>query len=118
MERDGLGGFELIVILVGGVVGLVVSVVWVGATMASFLAGDVVRISLGAASDAATALPSQLTDPAGAWSPPVAAALPGPALYWACTLGAAAMAGVMAWLAARWLLAPGVGSVKRWPLDE
>ena len=101
MERDGLGWFELLVLLVGGATMLVVGVTWAGALLALRLAGSSARASFGEAASAAPALPGHLGDPGGAWPGSVADELPGPVFYWASTLAAAVAATSLVWLAAR-----------------
>jgi type IV secretion system protein VirD4 len=116
MERDGLGAFELLVLLVGGAVVLLVGVTWAGAVVASGVAGHMAAPSLGEAATAARELPARVGDPGSAWPASVAADLPGPVAYWVSTLVAAVAIGGLTWLLVRWLLAPRVGSAKRWPL--
>src|ERR687897_817143 len=90
MQRDGLSGFELAVLTVGGVAALVVAVVWAGAALALLVVGHPVEVSFGQAADALPELAGRFGDPAGAWPATIDRRLPGPALYWACTAAAAA----------------------------
>ena len=65
-------------------------IVWVGATAAAWITGDRLDASAADALNAAVRLPGRLGDPAAAWPPETAAALPGPVPYWTCTGLAAA----------------------------
>lgn len=116
MERDGLSGFELMVLAVGAVAAAVVLVVWGGASLALAMAGEPMTVPLSGAVDALGHLPSSGSDPAAAWSEPYASALPVPALYWTCTavvaIGAAALLAIGAHLFSR----SRVGTSKRRPL--
>lgn len=86
MERNGLSGFELLVIVGAGMVGSVGGAVWLGAWAASTIAGGLFRASFTDAVSAATQLPSHLADPRSAWPTEVRASLPGPLLYWSATV--------------------------------
>ena len=116
MERDGLGGFELVVLLVGGAVAVGVGMVWAGAVLALLASGQAASVSLRQAAHAAPSLPSHVGDPARAWQPPLRDDLPGPIVYWACSLIALLLLVASAALVARWLFLPAVGTTKRWPL--
>src|SRR5918995_3077317 len=83
MQRDGLSGFELAVLTVGGVAALVVAVVWAGAALALLVVGHPVEVSFGQAADALPELAGRFGDPAGAWPATIDRRLPRPALYWA-----------------------------------
>ena len=72
MERDGLTGFELMVLAVGAVAAAVVIVVWGGASLALVLAGEPRAVPLSSAVDALGRLPSSGADPAAAWAEPYA----------------------------------------------
>jgi len=61
-------------------------VVWAGAALAALLSGERLDADLATAVRAAVALPKHLSDPAAAWPAGSAASLPGPWLYWPCTL--------------------------------
>jgi len=86
MERNGLSGFELVVIIGAGVVGALGGAVWLGAWAASAISGGRLHVSFADAVTAATRLPSHPGDPRLAWPVEARAALPGPLLYWAATL--------------------------------
>jgi type IV secretion system protein VirD4 len=116
MERDGLGGFELLVLILGGAVALLTGVAWAGAVLASVVVGHRAGASLEQAVQAVRALPAHLGDPASAWPAPVAEMLPGPVVYWVCTLVVALAAVGAIGVLGRWLVSPRVGSAKRWPL--
>ena len=84
MEREGIGGFELLVIVIAGIALALVGAVWAGAWLALAVSGGG-RLPFAAAADAAPRLPANLSTPAGAWAEPYAEALPGAPLYWLCT---------------------------------
>jgi hypothetical protein len=63
VQRDGLSGFELVVLLVGGAAALLVGVVWAGAALALLLVGQPVDVSLGQAADALRELPGRSQTP-------------------------------------------------------
>lgn len=116
MERDGFGGFELLVVVVAGVAMAVIGVVWAGASLALLLSGNAQAVVFSAAVEATGRLPGHLADPAGAWPLPYSALLPGPPLYWLSTgVCAAAVSGV-AVVVIRWLGRSKVGTSKRRPL--
>src|ERR671911_1430177 len=116
MQRDGLSGFELAVLTVGGVAALVVAVVWAGAALALFVVGHPVEVSFGQAADALSELAGRFGDPAGAWPATIDLRLPGPALYWACTAVAAAAGTAIGVLVLRLVARAPVGTVRRRPL--
>jgi type IV secretion system protein VirD4 len=115
MEREGLGGFELLVIVVAGIGLALVGAVWAGAWLALAVSGGG-HLPFAAAADAAPRLPANMSDPAEAWAAPYAERLPGAPTYWLCTvLAAVAIAGAVA-LVVRWLARSKVGTAKRRPL--
>jgi len=116
MERDGVGGFEVLVLVVAGVAMAGIGVVWAGALLSLVLSGDAQSIEFSAAADAATRLPARLGAPATAWAEPYSGVLPGAGLYWLST-GVAAT-GVIGAAAGglRWLGRSRVGTSKRRPL--
>jgi type IV secretion system protein VirD4 len=114
VQRDGLSGFEAVVLSVGGAAGLVV--VWAGAALALAAAGQPVDVTVGDAADALPRLPGHFGDPAGAWPAPAAPRLPGAGLYWACTAVTAAVAAVVGVLVLRLVTSRPVGTVRRRPL--
>ena len=90
MERDGLGGFEIVVLGLGGAAAAVLGVVAGGGALALLAAGRDPAITAEAVGAAARRLPANLSDPAAAWPAPYAEQLPGPLLYWVCTAVAGA----------------------------
>jgi type IV secretion system protein VirD4 len=116
VDRDGLSGFDVVVLALGGAAVLVVAVVWAGAALALLVSGAPVEVSVGAAADAVPGLVGHVGDPAGAWSGRAGERLPGPAVYWACTfvaaLGVVGVVGVVV----RFLAGPRVGTARRRPL--
>lgn len=116
MERDGLTGFEMIVLAVGAVAAVLLLVSWGGASLAALVAGRPVGIPVSDAVDALGRLPGHASDPAVAWSAPIASELPGAFAYWACTAAVAVAAAVAVGLGVRWLGNKRVGTSKRRPL--
>jgi type IV secretion system protein VirD4 len=116
VERDGLSGFELVVLAIGALVAAVVGVVWAGASLALVMAGEPSAVPVSSAVDALGRLPSSGGDPASAWAEPYASALPVPALYWTCTAAVAIGAAVLLALGVRWFGRSKVGTSKRRPL--
>src|SRR6476469_8889893 len=109
MEREGLGSFELLVIVVAGAGFALVGAIWTGAWLALVASGEIRRIPFAAAADAAPRLPVHLGSPGSQ-------ALPGASLYWLCTaLTTAALIAVAA-VVLRWLTGSKVGTARRRPL--
>jgi type IV secretion system protein VirD4 len=118
MDRDHLGGFELLILAVGGVAALVIAITWGGAALALLVTdGPIERLPPGAAAHALRRLPGHLTEPATAWPPHIRTALPGPITYWACTAAAATAAAAVGAIVVR-CARPGwrVGTAPRHPL--
>ena len=115
MEREGIGSFELLVIVIAGIALALVGAVWAGAWLALAVSGGG-RLPFAAAADAAPRLPVNLSTPARAWAEPYAEALPGAPLYWLCTALAITVIGGAAALVVRWLTRSKVGTAKRRPL--
>ncbi len=116
MEREGLGGFELLVIVVAGAALAVVGAVWSGAWLALAVSGEAQGVPFSAAADAASRLPANMGSPASAWPAPYAHALPSAPLYWVCTaLTTAAVVAVVA-VVIQWLGRSKVGTSRRRPL--
>lgn len=116
MERDGLGGFELLVVVVAGVALVVIGTVWAGAWVALVVSGEAQALPFSVAADAAARLPDNWGSPATAWPEPYAAALPSAPVYWLCTgLTTAAVLAVAAGVV-RWLGRSKVGTARRQPL--
>lgn len=116
VQRDGVGGFEWLVLVVGGALFAVATVVWAGAALALLVvdAGSVPRLA--DALGVLGRLPGAWQNPASAWPSPVAGLLPGPVLYWCSTFVAAAVVaglGVVVW---RLVSRSRVGTVRRRPL--
>jgi type IV secretion system protein VirD4 len=116
MERDGLGVFEVLVLVLAGVALLVVGVVWAGAALALLLSGDPQTVAFSSAVDAAGRLPANVDTPAAAWAAPYADALPGAPLYWLSTGLAGVGAVTLTAVGARWLGRSKVGTSHRRPL--
>ena len=116
MEREGLDGFELLVIAVAGAVLVVVGAVWAGAWLSLAVSDGRGALPFSAAADAAPRLPANLSAPAEAWAEPFAQALPAAPLYWFCTALAAAALGAAIGLVVRWLSRSKVGTARRRPL--
>lgn len=116
MERDGLGVFEVLVLVLAGVAVLVNGVVWAGAALSLVLSGRPQGVAFTAAADAAGRLPANVGAPAGAWTAPYSEALPAAPLYWLSTgvAGAGAATGTAA--AIRWFGRSKVGTSRRRPL--
>ena len=115
MEREGMGGFELLVIVVAGIALALVGAVWAGAWLALAASGGG-HLPFAAAADAAPRLPAHMRAPAEAWAEPYAEALPGAPVYWLCTAAAAIAIGGTVALVVRWLTRSKVGTAKRRPL--
>jgi type IV secretion system protein VirD4 len=113
VERNGTTGFELIVLAVAGVAAAAIGTVWAGASLALMLSGRPQALSLDAAAHAARLLPEHVADPTSAWG---GVPMPGPVVYWACTLTvAAALAAAAAAAYQRWG-GRSVGTTRRRPL--
>ena len=93
MEREGLDGFELLVIVVAGAVLVLVGAVWAGARLSLAVSDGRGGLPFSAAVDAAPRLLANLSAPAEAWADPFAQWLPAAPLYWFCTALAAAAIG-------------------------
>lgn len=116
MNREGLDGFELLVIVVAGVALALIVAVWAGAWLALAVAGTAQAIPFSAAADAGPRLLTNVGSPASAWSDPYAGVLPSAVLYWSCTvLTFAAVVAVTA-VVIRWLGRSKVGTADRRPL--
>lgn len=116
MDRDGLGGLELVVIASAGIALALVAMVWAGAWLALAMTDGAQTVRFSAAAAAAPQLPANLSTPAEAWPDPVARALPAPPLYWFCTAVAAAAVTISVALLVRWLSQSKVGTSRRRPL--
>ncbi len=116
MERDGLSGFELAVLAAGGLATIVVGATWGGASLSLLVSGRPSRVPLGVAAAAVGRLPSHGADPAAAWPVPLRSTLPGPTLYWFCTLLVVGAMAVAVGLGVRWFGGSKVGTSKRRPL--
>jgi type IV secretion system protein VirD4 len=116
VERDGFGGFEAAIVVVGGVALVVVGVVWAGATLALLVSGRGVVVAFAAAADAAIRLPANVGVPASAWASPHSEALPAAPVYWLSTGVCATGASGFVALGIRWFGRSKVGTLKRRPL--
>ncbi len=115
VEREGLGGFELLVIVIAGIGLSLVGAVWAGAWLALAVTGGE-GLPFAAAADAVSRLPANLSDPAAAWAEPYATSLPAAPLYWLCTALTTVVVVVAIALVVRWLTRSKVGTAKRRPL--
>jgi type IV secretion system protein VirD4 len=116
MERNGLSGIELLVIVGAVLVGSLGGAVWLGAWAASTLNGGRFRMSFGDAVTAATRLPSQFGNPRMAWPAEARASLPGPLLYWAATIVLLVAVVAVAAVVFRLVSRSRVGTLPRRPL--
>ncbi|MEA2825698.1 MAG: hypothetical protein QOG43_137 [Actinomycetota bacterium] len=87
--NNSSGGGAFLVIALG-----VLGVVWLGAQLASILAGGHLSAGLAPTFHALTRLPANTAEPRLAWGPPWQDSLPGAALYWACTAFAAVVGAI------------------------
>ena len=108
-----LGGDEAAAVLLL-VVGLTCAAVWSGAQLAALVStGRFVGATLGHALSAGLRLPANASNPAAAWPSEISGGLPGPVIYWACTIAAfVAEASVAVWLWLR-VFASRVGTSRR-----
>jgi type IV secretion system protein VirD4 len=116
MERNGLSGFELLVIVGAGMVGSFGGAVWLGAWVASAVAGGRLRASFADAVAAASRLPTNLGNPRLAWPDEVRASLPGPLLYWSATVVLLVATLAMVVVVFRLVSKSRVGTLPRHPL--
>ena len=77
MERDGLGVFEVLVLVLAGAAVLVIGIVWAGAALSLLLVGRPQGVAFSAAADALGRLPANAGSPATAWANPYSEVLPG-----------------------------------------
>jgi len=116
MERDGLGDFELLVVVIVGAALAMASAVWAGATLSLAVTGQASAPAFSAAAEATPRLLGKVGAPGKAWGEPYRQTLPAAPIYWACTaLSGLAIAGVSV-LVMRWLSRSKVGTAKRRPL--
>jgi type IV secretion system protein VirD4 len=106
----------MVVLVVGGAVAAVLGVVWAGAALAMLVTGQSPGVPVAAAGDALPDLPANLSDPAAAWPEPYAQVLPGPVVYWLCTVVAAVAIAAAVVVGVRLLTRSGVGTAERRPL--
>ena len=116
MERHGLTGFELLVLVLGGAAASVIGAVWGGAALALLVTGHGHALPVSAAATATGSLPGHLSDPAGAWPSPHGELLPDPVVYWLCTAIVAAVMTAAGVVVARVLSGSKVGTSRRRPL--
>lgn len=113
-NNAGGNGVDTLVLCVLGAAGAVAAAVWAGAELAVFVARrQALPVGLASAVQAVFGLPSNVLDPARAWPAEVQDLVPGPVLYWLCTLlsAAAVVAGVI--LGYRLFASPGAGTDRR-----
>jgi type IV secretion system protein VirD4 len=116
VQRDGLSGFEMMVLWGGGAAALVLGIVWAGAALSLLVTGHPVTVLLGDAVGALPQLPGLVSDPAAAWPRPGSDELPGPGIYWVCTTFAAVVGVALAAVTIRLVSRSPVGTVRRRPL--
>lgn len=116
MDRDGIGSFEWLIVIVGGVLLTAVVAVWGGASLAVLLAGAPVVVPFADAASALFALPGHVADPAGVWPGRIASRLPGPVVYWACTALVGMVVVAVVAVGVRVLSRSTVGTATRRPL--
>lgn len=116
MERNGLSGFELLVIVGAGIIGSLGGAVWLGAWAASAVSGEQLRASFADAVTAAIRLPSHLGDPMAAWPVEARASIPGPLLYWTATITLLVITLAVAVVVVRLVSRSRVGTLPRRPL--
>lgn len=116
MEREGVGGVELLVIVIAGIALALIGVVWAGASLALAVSGVGQGLPFSVAADAVPRLVADLGSPASAWPEPYAEALPSAPLYWLCTALTTAAVVAVAAVVVRWLSRSRVGTARRRPL--
>lgn len=104
-QEPPAGGFEVVTAVIGGLVVAVAAVTYAGAWLAATLVGGWVSGGIGDWLTVTGRLASTPGDPTAAWADH-AGGLPGPVLYWGCTLAVTAAVGM--------LLAAGVWGWRRW----
>ena len=102
MENRGESPLENFVVALGVAAGVVLGCVWFGARVALLVAGREGDVGLPAAVVAVKGLPGTVFEPRLAWPEPVRSVLPGPWVYWACTLLVFVVVGVVAGVGVRW----------------
>jgi type IV secretion system protein VirD4 len=116
VEREGVSGFEMVVLAVGGAAATLLGVAWGGAVAAQLAAGNRPAIPAAAVGHALGRLPANLSDPATAWGSPFSDTLPGPVLYWSCTAIIAVAISGAAVVLVKWFSRSKVGTSRRRPL--
>lgn len=97
MDRAGTSGTDGLVLAAAGLAVGMSGVVWAGAALAAGVTGDVLDASLPDAVHATVQLPGQWRTPRLAWQrPETQDSLPGPAVYWGCTVLVALLTGLLA----------------------
>jgi hypothetical protein len=90
--RNGAGGSSVlddVIVWALAAAGALGATVWAGAQLAVLVAHQrSLPVGLSSAVQAAVRLPSSADDPAAAWPAEVHELLPGPVLYWLCTVAA------------------------------
>ena len=116
MERDGLGGFELLVLALGGLALVVLGSVWLGCVVAVLVTLGGSPPGFGETASAVGRLSANLSSPREAWPPSVRSGVPGPVVYWLATVAAGVTVLVAVGLALRVLMRSKVGTARRSPL--
>jgi type IV secretion system protein VirD4 len=87
---------------------------WAGAQLAVVVSRQrALPVGLGSAVHAVLALPGAISDPAAAWPAEVRNLIPGPLLYWACTVAVAVAVMAAAVVVHRLVAGPGPGTDRR-----
>lgn len=95
-------------------VGGVGATVWAGAQLAAVVSHrQFLPTGLGVAVESAFRLPSNAAQPASAWPPETRALLPGPLIYWPCTVLVGLVIVALAVVAYRLFAKPGPGTERR-----
>src|SRR4051794_23143735 len=85
MRREGLTGFDLLLLVGGAAAAVLAAVVWAGAWTAAALDGHQLHAHLHDVFAAAFNLARHAGSPRDAWPVASRAALPGPVVYWLAT---------------------------------
>ena len=70
MEREGLTGFELVVLAIGAVAAAALGAVWAGASLALLASGHPMWVPISAAAEALGQRAAHRGDPVSAWPTP------------------------------------------------
>ncbi len=116
MDRDGLGGIEFLVLVVGGSILAVLGLAWLGCSAAVFAMGGTTPPPIGSAGQAVGKLPSHLSAPAAAWPQSHRDHIPGPVAYWSATGLVSMLVVLTAALLVRRLMRHRLGTARRTPM--